>query len=162
MQNGSAPAIRLLPYLMLAILTLAYQPQAFGQAEQPGGQSDQLTCTKITESKDFPFLASTKGTLTGQIQELKGRLASLPVEIEEALSKDELIKNREELDSLEQKQNKTPEERIKLERLRLLDIQYVDTPKETLEEELKAKRTELDQKESLLQCVEQRISSISK
>ncbi|MDT4967609.1 MAG: hypothetical protein QOJ64_2346, partial [Acidobacteriota bacterium] len=140
-------------FLVLSLgLLFACQPAAFGQ--YPG-----LDCSRIKESNDFPFLASLKGSLSAQIQELNGRIASLPSEIDDALAQSEIDRKLGELEALETKPNKKPEEQLRLDQLKLI-VSMSEHSKESLQGELRAKNEELETKERLFECVQQRIASI--
>ena len=146
------PVIAYLFSVLFIILLLVYQPTAFGQIRQPD-------CAQIKESNDFPFLASLRGALIAQIQELRERVAALPSEIDDALSKATIEKKTAELADLEAKPIKKPEEQIRLDQLKII-LARSERSKEDLEEALKAKGDELETKERLLECVQQRIASI--
>jgi hypothetical protein len=146
------PVFAYLFSVLFSILLLAYQPTAFGQNRQPD-------CAQVKESNDFPFLASLRGALIAQIQELRERVAALPAEIDDALSKAAIEKKTGELADLEAKPIKKPEDQIRLDQLKII-LARSERSKEDLEEALKAKGDELETKERLLECVQQRIASI--
>lgn len=132
------------------VLLFAYQPSIFAQG-------DGLDCAQLRESNDFPFLASTKGSLSAQIQTLKTRIASLPSEIEDAADIEE---KKDDLEELRRKERKTAEDETRIEQLEFYLDAIPKVSKDLLEKELASKQAELDAKEALLQCVEQRISTI--